>query len=74
MGDLKAITELGTGTFDAEKALAFKAQAIQELTAAGATFPVKILLKYNPRVSGWDNECLVIEQQLEALLARTTST
>lgn len=68
VGDLKAITELGTGTFDAEKALAFKAQAIQELTAAGATFPVKILLKYNPRVSGWDNECLVIEQQLEALL------
>lgn len=68
VGDLKAITELGTGTFDAEKALAFKAQAIEELTAAGATFPVKILLKYNPRVSGWDNECLVIEQQLEALL------
>lgn len=68
VGDLKPITELGTGTFDAEKALAFKAQAIQELTAAGATFPVKILLKYNPRVSGWDNECLVVEQQLEALL------
>lgn len=68
VGDLKPITELGTGTFDAEKALAFKAQAIKELTAAGATFPVKILLKYNPRVSGWDNECLVIEQQLEALL------
>lgn len=68
VGDLKPITELGTGTFDAEKALAFKAQAIEELTAAGATFPVKILLKYNPRVSGWDNECLVVEQQLEALL------
>ena len=46
----------------------FDAQAIEELTAAGATFPVKILLKYNPRVSGWDSECLVIEQQLEALL------
>lgn len=68
VGDLKPITELGTGTFDAEKALAFKAQAIEELTAAGATFPVEILLKYNPRVSGWDSECLVIEQQLEALL------
>lgn len=68
VGDLKAITEQGTGTFDEEKALAYKAQAIEELTAAGATFPVKILLKYNPRVSGWDNECLVIEQQLEALL------
>lgn len=68
VGDLKPITELGTGTFDAEKALAFKAQAIEELTAASATFPVKILLKYNPRVSGWDSECLVIEQQLEALL------
>ena len=68
MGDLKAITDLGTDTFDEEKALAYKAQAIEELTAAGATFPVKILLKYNPRTSGWDNECLVVEQQLEALL------
>ena len=68
VGDLKAITEQGTDTFDEEKALAYKAQAIEELTAAGATFPVKILLKYNPRTSGWDNECLVIEQQLEALL------
>jgi len=68
LGDLKAVTEQGTDTFDEEKALAYKAQAIEELTAAGATFPVKILLKYNPRVSGWDNECLVVEQQLEALL------
>lgn len=68
LGDLKAITEQGTGTFDEEKALTYKAQAIEELTAAGATFPVKILLKYNPSVSGWDSECLVIEQQLEALL------
>lgn len=68
VGDLKAITEQGTDTFDEEKALAYKAQAIEELTAAGATFPVKILLKYNPRTSGWDNECLVVEQQLEALL------
>lgn len=68
VGDLKAITEQGTDTFDEEKALAYKAQATRELTAAGATFPVKILLKYNPRTSGWDSECLVIEQQLEALL------
>ena len=65
---LKDITNLYSATFDEAKALEYKAQAVAELTEAGATFPVKTLLKYDPTVVGWDGECLVVEQQLEALL------
>ena len=68
MGALAAITELGVDTFNEEAALAYKAAAVEELTAAGATFPVKILMSYNPNTTGWAEECVVVEQQLEGLL------
>ena len=68
MGALAAITEKGTSTFDEAAALEYKAKAVEELTAAGATFPVKILMAYNPSSTGWDEECVVVEQQLEGLL------
>lgn len=55
-------------TYDEAKALSYKEAAISELTAAGATFPVKILMPYNPNTTDWDLECQVIEQQLETLL------
>ena len=68
MGALAAITELGADTFNEEAALAYKAAAVEELTAAGATLPVKILMSYNPNTTGWAEECVVVEQQLEGLL------
>ena len=68
MGALAAITDLGVDTFNEEAALAFKAAAVEELKAAGATFPVKILMSYNPNTTGWAEECVVVEQQLEGLL------
>ena len=68
IGALAPITALGTDTFNEAKALEMKAQAMEEMAAAGATFPVKILMKYNPGTSGWDAECQIVEQQLEALL------
>ena len=68
MGALAAITDLGTDTFSEEKALEYKAIAVEELTAAGATFPIKILMPYNPSLSAWAEECVVMEQQLEELL------
>ena len=67
IGALEAITALGTQTFDEAKALELKAQAMEELSAAGATFPIKILMKYNPSTTGWDAECQIVEQQLESL-------
>lgn len=67
-GDVAPITALGAATFDAEAALAYRDAAKKELAAAGATFPVKMLMQYNPSVSGWADECQVVEQQLEELL------
>lgn len=68
MGALADITATGADNFNEEKALAYKAAAIEELTAAGATFPIKILVSYNPSSTEWAEECVVVEQQLEALL------
>ena len=68
MGALAEITAKGVDTFDEALALEYKAAAARELTAAGATFPVKILMSYNPSVTGWAEECVVVEQQLEGLL------
>jgi len=68
MGALADITAAGSSVFDAEKAIAYRDAAKVELEAAGATFPIKILMPYNPSVTGWGDEAQVIEQQLEALL------
>ena len=55
-------------TFDETKALEYKEAAMAELSAAGVTFPVKVLMPYNPSVVNWDKECQVVEQQMEAIL------
>lgn len=67
MGALADITALGVDTFQADKAIEYRDLAIAELTEAGVTFPIKVLLPYNPSSSGWDEECQVVEQQLEEL-------
>jgi oligopeptide transport system substrate-binding protein len=68
MGDLAPITALGLNTLDEAKAIEYRDLAKAELEAAGATFPIKALMPYNPNTAGWDQECQVVEQQLEALL------
>ncbi|MEG2137732.1 MAG: ABC transporter substrate-binding protein, partial [Oscillospiraceae bacterium] len=55
-------------SFDAKLAVEYKDKAVAELTALGATFPVKVLMPYNPSTSNWDKDCQVVEQQLEKLL------
>ena len=67
MGALADITALETDTFNEEKALEYMNVAVEELKAAGATFPVKMLMPYNPSSSAWAEECVVMEQQLEGL-------
>ena len=67
MGALADITALETDTFNEEKALEYMNIAVEELKAAGATFPVKMLMPYNPTDSAWAEECVVMEQQLEGL-------
>ena len=65
-GDLAAYTE--GDNFDAEKALEYKEAAMAELSAAGATFPVKMLMCYNPTSANWAEECQVVEQTIENVL------
>ena len=66
-GALEDLTKLGAATFNEETALQYRDQAIAELTEAGATFPIKVLMPYRPSTTGWDEMCVVVEQQLEAL-------
>ena len=54
--------------YDTEKALAYKEAAVAELTEAGATFPVTIVLTYRPDDSNWENECFLLKQSMEELL------
>lgn len=65
-GDLPAFVE--TDYLDADKAMSYKDAAMAELTAAGATFPVKVLILYNPTSSSWANESQIVEQNLEKVL------
>lgn len=66
-----AVKSLTDGdSFDASLAQQYRDKAIPELTAAGATFPIKVLMPYNPSTTNWDKECQVIEQQMESVLGK----
>lgn len=65
-GKLQSYTE--GDNFDEAKAAAYKEKAMEELSAQGVTFPVKMLMCYNPTASNWAEECQVVEQNLESVL------
>lgn len=64
VGDMASLGQ----TFDETKAKEYMDLAKEELEAEGVTFPVKILMPYNPSEINWDKECQVVEQQMESLL------
>ncbi|MEY8355381.1 peptide ABC transporter substrate-binding protein [Lachnospiraceae bacterium 54-53] len=64
IGDMAALAD----TFDEAKAKEYRDTAREELAAEGVTFPVKVLMPYNPSEVNWDKECQVVEQQMESLL------
>jgi oligopeptide transport system substrate-binding protein len=53
--------------FDPVKAIAYRDQAIAELTAQGATFPVQLYMRFNPNSMGWPQEIEIVTQQLSDL-------
>lgn len=63
-----AVSDGADAYFNEELAKEYRDKAIDELTKAGATFPIKILMPYNPSVSDWDAECVYMEKQMEELL------
>lgn len=64
VGDMASLGQ----TFDEAKSKEYRDLAKEELTAEGVTFPVKVLMPYNPSEVNWDKECQVVEQQMESLL------
>ncbi|MDR1769873.1 MAG: peptide ABC transporter substrate-binding protein [Hungatella sp.] len=64
VGDMASLGQ----TFNEAKAKEYRDLAKTELTAEGVTFPVKVLMPYNPSEVNWDKECQVVEQQMESLL------
>ena len=64
-----ALKDITNGdSFDAAKAVEYRDKAKEELEKEGCTFPVKVLMPYNPSVTNWDKECQVLEQQMESVL------
>ncbi len=63
-GGLAAIGEM----YNESEAQAYRDAAIEELTAAGATFPITVQLPYNPSTTNWDKQTIVLKQQLESVL------
>ena len=57
-----------TDHFNEATAKQYRDAAVQELTAAGATFPIKVQYPYNPAVVDWDKQCQVFKQQGEGVL------
>ena len=65
-GSLEAITN--TDSFNPDLALEYKQKAVEELTAAGVTFPVVLYMPYNTGDASLTQRAQVVEQQLEKLL------
>lgn len=57
-------------SFDEWQALAYRDRARGELAAAGVTFPIKVLMPYNPATIGLKQESEIVEEQLENLLGK----
>ncbi len=54
--------------FDTGLAKEYRDKAYKVLKEKGVTFPVKVLVPYNPAVLNWDKECELAEKQLEETL------
>jgi oligopeptide transport system substrate-binding protein len=65
---LKEFAHHPTWLFDPNRARQYRDQARRELTAQGATFPIKIHMPYNPLTISWSFEVQVVAQQLVEVL------
>lgn len=54
--------------FNADKALEYKAAAMEELSAQGVTFPIQMVMSYKSGDTDWENEYILAKQQLEGVL------
>ena len=54
--------------YNLEKAQDYKAKAMEELKAKGVTFPIKMVIAYQSGDKNYENECIIVKQQLEKAL------
>lgn len=54
--------------YNPDAALEYKAKAMEELTAQGVTFPIKMVVTYKSGQSDWENESILLKQQIESVL------
>lgn len=59
---------MSTDPFDPAAAVSHRDKAREALEKEGVTFPVKVLLPYNPTIASWREECQVAKKQLEGTL------
>lgn len=57
-------------TYDPSAAKEYRDAAKKELTESGVTFPIKVLMPYNPSNTGWKQEAELLEKQLEDTLGQ----
>ncbi len=60
----------GNDSFDSKKARIYRDLARLELTPKGVTFPIKMLMPYNPSTEGWKQEAYMMEEQIESTLGK----
>ena len=65
---LSAFDGLDAYFFNEAKAVEYRDAAIEELTAAGVTFPIQMVVSYRSDMSDWENESILLKQQLEGVL------
>ena len=65
---LPAFDGIEENFFNADMALAYKAAAIEELTEAGVTFPIQMVVSYRSDMTDWENESVLLKQQIEEVL------
>jgi len=65
--DLKAFEGTEEYFYNEEKALEYKAKAMEELKDT-VTFPVKVMLTYKVSDSDWERESILVKQQIEKVL------
>ncbi len=54
--------------YDSGAALRYKATAKRELEKENVTFPIKMLMPYNPLIEGWKDETLMVAKAIEDIL------
>lgn len=63
--DMPAFDGIEANFYDPAKAQEYKAKAMEELSAQGVQFPVTLVLAYQSGEKNYENECIVVKQQLE---------